>query len=1092
MKKLQRLRSILLLGAALPTAAWAQAAPSEVEELVVTGSLIAGTPADAPSPVTVIGREQIQAQGAATIWDVVKNLESNQGSTTNSNPDENGTIEGTANINLRNLGQNSTLTLVNGKRQVVAAALTQDGSEFVDINALPAVMIERIEVLTDGGSAIYGSDAVAGVVNLIMRDRFDGLELSVGRHVMSSGSNPADTTFSAVAGRSLNAGRTRIVVGGEYFERDAVRLRDTPGFDPSSTQVFNSVSKVAGILSGTPNPIWINQPLTTLRRSLDPSFGATSVLYTDPLCSQLGFTADRAFDPSQKASTPGSDCGQDITHLRFVNPAQKRFSGAVSFAHEVSDSLKLYGFAQYAHNSVRRADTGGMRSQGPALILPTGSPIFGLGSRSTGALNPSLAPPVIGNVPNDRANGGLGVPALVYFNTDFPFSGGDDSRNTSTTRGLQFGLKGDFPAFGRSFRYDFSYSYSDTRLKRVERTINRYNAELAINGLGGPRCVPNGVTTYNLNSDPFFGNATLNNILFREYQPGFPQSLRETVSLAVTSTNQGQGDCHFLNPYLTALSNPALANDREMLDWISPLVPASDRRNELQSFDLVVSGDLFDLPGGQAAFAVGLQRREEDKRALSYDLVEPGLQTLVTYASSSRPATFRYAANDAFFGGYFTRSFRDRRTVDAAFAELQLPFLESIQTQWAIRYEDYGGGIGAETTPKVAVRWQALEALAFRASYSKSFRAPNTGIVFNGNGADSAMVIDRLSSQDVRAGLRPATVQNGQNTSIFFRSLASPNVKSETADTYNVGLIFQPRGGALDGLYVSVDYWRFDFSDRVVPQPIVQALDAEVARFNAAVGNPANYVEAASTALGVANPYVACNPNALRAGLVRRDCIVDPRLYATDGVSRALTQAATLQTVDIVSVNAGRVLTDGVDVAARYRFGTDWGDILLEGGFTYVNQYKIRGLPGFEDGFLGTGVTDAAGTTGDGKIARSLPDKKGHVSATWSRGPAAANGTVRYVSGYDNLAYEATIDDAQPGILALATRRFDSYVTFDVQFAYDFAEWRGGVEGPRLTVGVLNLFQNKPPYFVENDQRYDPTVYDPRGRRFYLNVSQRF
>ena len=82
MKKLQRLRSILLLGAALPTAAWAQAAPSEVEELVVTGSLIAGTPADAPSPVTVIGREQIQAQGAATIWDVVKNLESNQGSTT--------------------------------------------------------------------------------------------------------------------------------------------------------------------------------------------------------------------------------------------------------------------------------------------------------------------------------------------------------------------------------------------------------------------------------------------------------------------------------------------------------------------------------------------------------------------------------------------------------------------------------------------------------------------------------------------------------------------------------------------------------------------------------------------------------------------------------------------------------------------------------------------------------------------------------------------------------------------------------------------------------------------------------------------------
>ncbi|MDG1952158.1 MAG: TonB-dependent receptor plug domain-containing protein, partial [Gammaproteobacteria bacterium] len=145
-----------------------------VEEVIVTGSFIKGSPLDAPSPVQVVDRSSIEAQGAAMIWDVIKNLEVNSGSITNPGSGDNSQVAGSSNVNLRNLGENSTLTLINGKRMVPAAATTRSGGEFVDLNSIPLVMTDRVEVLTDGGSALYGADAMAGVVNVIMRTDFEG------------------------------------------------------------------------------------------------------------------------------------------------------------------------------------------------------------------------------------------------------------------------------------------------------------------------------------------------------------------------------------------------------------------------------------------------------------------------------------------------------------------------------------------------------------------------------------------------------------------------------------------------------------------------------------------------------------------------------------------------------------------------------------------------------------------------------------------------------------------------------------------------------------------------------------------------------
>ena len=149
----------------------ALAQDGEIEEVVVTGSFLRGSPLDAPSPVQVVDRSSIEAQGAAVIWDVIKNLEVNSGSITNPGSGDNTQVSGSANVNLRNLGENSTLTLINGKRMAPAAVTTRSGGEFVDLNSIPLVMTDRVEILTDGGSALYGADAVAEIGRASCRER---------------------------------------------------------------------------------------------------------------------------------------------------------------------------------------------------------------------------------------------------------------------------------------------------------------------------------------------------------------------------------------------------------------------------------------------------------------------------------------------------------------------------------------------------------------------------------------------------------------------------------------------------------------------------------------------------------------------------------------------------------------------------------------------------------------------------------------------------------------------------------------------------------------------------------------------------------
>ncbi|MDA9965211.1 TonB-dependent receptor [Gammaproteobacteria bacterium] len=203
----------------------------DIEEVMVTGSYIKGSPTDGASPVEIVDRDTIEDIGATSIADITRNLSVNSGSENNSDSFTQGATQGTSNVNLRGLGLSSTLILVDGRRHTLTGATANDGSAFVNTNAIPVVALERVEVLKEGAASIYGSDAVAGVVNYIFRRDFTGVELEVSSQEADI-SGQTDDRVSVIWG--AENGDTNFVLAASVLDRSPMSGAD---FDPSLAQL---------------------------------------------------------------------------------------------------------------------------------------------------------------------------------------------------------------------------------------------------------------------------------------------------------------------------------------------------------------------------------------------------------------------------------------------------------------------------------------------------------------------------------------------------------------------------------------------------------------------------------------------------------------------------------------------------------------------------------------------------------------------------------------------------------------------------------------------------------------------------------------
>ena len=191
-----------------------------IEEIVVTGSFIKTTSKSDTSPVDIILRDEIDGMGAFLASDITRNLSINSGSENNTDAFTSGSTQGTSNINLRGLGLSSTLVLIDGRRQTVTGATANDGSVFVNTSIIPLIAVERVEILKEGAASIYGSDAVAGVVNYIFRRNFQGFELDISSKKTDTG-NQEDQSLGFILGNQNDF--LHWVLAGSILNRSAMK-----------------------------------------------------------------------------------------------------------------------------------------------------------------------------------------------------------------------------------------------------------------------------------------------------------------------------------------------------------------------------------------------------------------------------------------------------------------------------------------------------------------------------------------------------------------------------------------------------------------------------------------------------------------------------------------------------------------------------------------------------------------------------------------------------------------------------------------------------------------------------------------------------
>jgi iron complex outermembrane recepter protein len=354
---------ICALALSLSTSAVGVRAEVLVEEVVVTGSYVKRDRLTVGSPLKVISSEDLSSYGLTGIADVINYLPFNSGSEFNADVFTQNLSVGTSNFNLRGLGLNSTLVLLNGRRQTVSGGVADDGSTFVDLNALvPLNAVGRVEILKDGAAALYGTDAVAGVVNIITRSDVEGWEAD-GEFSTTTRSSQQDLTLQGLYG--METDRLNLMAAVSHLRRSWL---PSPERDFTQGKGFSSFGQPGAFILLEQSPTFPDLP-----------FGLTdpqSII--DPDCESAGGLA--------KETAPGSGLGTctfDFAPYYHLVPRERRWLAFASGALEL-EGVEVFTEAGYAHNDVLRgtspsfpilnlatvpADNPGNVFQTPALFL---------------------------------------------------------------------------------------------------------------------------------------------------------------------------------------------------------------------------------------------------------------------------------------------------------------------------------------------------------------------------------------------------------------------------------------------------------------------------------------------------------------------------------------------------------------------------------------------------------------------------------------------------------------------------------------------------------------------------------------------------
>ena len=738
--------------------------PEQTEEIVVTGSRIARAATDASTPLAIISAEDIKLSGSANLDKVLGDSPqfvqaTNGGATANQVPA--GSAAGASYANLRGFGPTRSLTLVNGRRFAIFGP-----EQVTDLNTIPTALIERTEVVTGGSSAVYGSDAITGVINFITKQDFEGVQVGGQYGFDSSTSTP---TYSAdlTLGGNFAEGRGNAVVSLNYYKRDGFTRTErgdwaklpiaeacvTPqSWSDSLVGTANGSSaancaatggRMGFIFSGSgdiPNGRFVLTPAQLANANVQTALanaGLTGI-------GSNGFTFNDAGTNQRLTQRPADDF--NLTQFNYLQVPQERWMlnafTHFDFAPAASGYLEFHFSNNTVDQQLTQSNINGdflLNVNNPYLDSNMRALLVQLDAAETGPRTLQQGPIAYTTTPND----GLAILTAGRRLVELPFRHNVDDHNVWRAA---LGMKGELgnvsDRFLRNLNYDVYYTFARSEdSSRQEGAASRSRYAAALLSVGGAAPVAN-----------IFGQNL---------------SAAAVNAIAIASTNVTNAE--------------------------QRVVAAT------------LGGEAFDLPAGPVAFSLGLEWRSAeaeyipDQYLRSGDVIgfNPGLPT----------------------GGKVTSK--------DYFAELRIPVLAEIPAvkdlslNGAFRSSDYDlDGVGRVSTYLYGLDWRVLDSLKFRGQFQRAIRAPNIADLYGGLQLNFNTLTDPCSSRNTAnrtAAVAALCIATGVPSGSEFtagvqpdniiptRSGGNADLQEESSDTRTFGLVFTPE--FIRSLAVTIDYF---------------------------------------------------------------------------------------------------------------------------------------------------------------------------------------------------------------------------------------------------------------------------------------------
>lgn len=1001
---------IAILSSSTAVSLYAQENQSqELEEVVVTGTHIKGANIAGALPVSQLTKEDLDLAGALSTEELIGSLpqagqvEFNSGTEGTSSNSVRGDV---ASINLRGLGADSTLVLVNGRRMVLnPSSSSRNGVpvQFVNSAMIPASGLDRIEVLRDGAAAIYGTDAIAGVVNYVLDTDYEGFEIKT-RAGSGHSDSLGETSIQLRGGFAFNEGASNVTFFASDFNRSGVNAQEiefTKNSDYRQSDrtpaAFKGDTSLRNLSTFTP---WGQFNLGTV--SNDGSFIPTGVsgiarssdgrFHLQPENSSGGTSIGNGIEIDD--GTLNSDLRYNINDLRVIIPDLERRQFNTTFTHEFDSGVELFSEASYYESEYKT--------------------FFG--------------PNVISDVNK------MYIPKTAYYN---PF-GAVGSANRLAGLSVD-----DVPAEGLDVKIDRLRLY-DTGPRRIETEADSYRFLVGARGT---------LQDWDWETAAYRSAASSTDSQLSVSRSKFYAAVSRTTADAYNPFTGG-------NTADPANGDPSSGGDA------SEFTVNVKRKNKttISGADFKVSRpDLFTWVGGDIGAAFGVEQRRETYT----DDRDPLLDGSITF---THPLSGQFFSSDV-MGVSATPDTYGAREVYSAYAEFlvpivsedhDIPFVQSLDAQIALRAEEFSDVNEDVLKPKLALSWRPSDWLQVRSAFSKGFRAPNLETLnltvqerFNNNESDflrcAAGQASGVAEEDVDACTQ----------SINTRRLGNKDLQSEESENLTFGVVLEP----LEGLVVTADWWR-------IKQEGVVGL---FGRDNHLLLDQ------------VLRHSGSSNSNVVRAAATAQDQ-ADIDAYNTAN-NTSLTAVGSLVHVNDTFLNLSPRTVQGADVSVVYDTPDfDFGSFTFKFDGAYITKWDQEASPQLEallsqvnSNPLITGSASSF-STGSQIQDEATPRWRANASVTWRMDSWRAGVSARYVG----KVYDPDVKQDDDASIVL---KIPSWTTVNTYVNYKFEE--GFLNNTNIRLGANNLFDKEPPLF-DSSRGYSPALHSVRGRYVYLGVSKKF